>query len=55
MPRIRWFSGDGTSSTTFPTVTVGKGVILPIYGRIPPYENAMAGVYSDTVVATVEW
>ncbi len=45
--------GDGTGTTM--TVTMTFGLLTPpqpVYGAIPPMQNAPAGSYADTVVVT---
>ncbi len=48
--------GNGTSGTAnYSQVSPPNGtpVSVPVYGRIPPGQNAHAGIYGDTVVVTV--
>lgn len=48
--------GDGSGSTVTRTGT-GTGGPEPVnvYGRIPGRQNVTVGVYSDSVIVTVEW
>ncbi len=48
--------GDGTGGTVvYGPVAINRNQtrVVPVYGRIPATQDAAAGLYSDTVVATV--
>lgn len=49
--------GDGTGGSSFVTAIVSRDIILNsiIYSRVPPGQNVSAGIYSDTLTATVNW
>jgi spore coat protein U-like protein len=48
--------GDGTSGTGVAYYTsIGRLLTVPIYARTPLGQAVGPGVYSDTVVVTVEW
>jgi len=44
--------GDGTGGTSDRRTGASRGQPLPIFGRIPPRQDAASGVYTDTLVAT---
>ncbi|WP_020649845.1 Csu type fimbrial protein [Solimonas variicoloris] len=52
--------GDGTGSTQTVSDGYALGLLIvtrnyTVYGRLPARQNAASGVYSDTVVVTVEY
>ena len=49
--------GDGTGGSTTLTRTVGRNTPwnLNIFGRIPALQSVPAGLYSDTLTATILW
>jgi spore coat protein U-like protein len=48
--------GDGRGFSTFyQGLSSGTSVILPLFGRIPSRQPVEAGIYTDSVVITVEW
>lgn len=49
--------GDGSGSTFMQTNRVHKKRpwTQPVYGRVPPLQDASAGSYSDTVTVTIDW
>ena len=49
-----WGDGRGFSSF-YQGLSSGLPVILPLYGRIPAKQIVSPGVYTDTVVITIEW
>lgn len=51
-----WGDGTGGTSTyTNANPPNNQNVTLPIYGRIPASQDVSAGVYTDTVLATVNF
>ncbi|HET9361851.1 MAG TPA: spore coat U domain-containing protein [Vicinamibacterales bacterium] len=51
-----WGDGSGGTSTyTNVNPPNNQNVTLPIYGRIPASQDVSAGLYSDTVLATVNF
>jgi spore coat protein U-like protein len=48
--------GDGSSGTgTVSGTGTGANVGTPVYGRIPPGQNASVGSYSDVITVTVTY
>jgi spore coat protein U-like protein len=49
--------GDGTSGsrTVYGQSTLGTSNRYTIYGRIPPGQNVLGGVYTDIIYLTVEY
>jgi spore coat protein U-like protein len=49
--------GDGSGSTFIQSNRVNKNRpwTQPVYGRIPPLQDASAGSYSETVTVTINW
>lgn len=45
--------GDGVSGST--VSATGDAVNLTVYGRVPPLQNVVADVYSDTITITVSF
>lgn len=43
--------GDGLGSST--VSDTGNNVDLPVYGRIPGFQNVPANAYADTIIVTV--
>lgn len=53
---IIWGDGIGGGSSVKKTVTKNQSpVTLVVYGRIPALQNVGSGLYSDSVVVTVDW
>lgn len=48
-----WGDGSAGTADVTSTVTLLSPATLPVYGRIPPLQNARVGSYSDSIVATV--
>jgi spore coat protein U-like protein len=45
--------GDGSAGTFTDSPNPGNVTrTIPVYGRIPPLQDAAAGTYSDTIVVT---
>jgi spore coat protein U-like protein len=44
--------GDGTGGTSDRRIGASRGQPVPIFGRIPPLQDAASGVYTDTLVCT---
>ena len=52
-----WGDGGGGTTTYFnhnPQPN-DQDIVLPVFGRIPAGQDASVGVYSDTVVVTIEY
>ncbi len=50
---IVWGDGSGGSSIDVANPAPGNSTkSIPVYGRIPPRQDAAAGTYSDTIVVT---
>ena len=47
--------GDGTLGTSTVTVDTGAEPLVPVVGRIPAQEDAIAGNYSDSITVTVNF
>jgi len=49
--------GDGSGSTFMQSRRVHKNKpwTQPVYGRIPPLQDASAGSYNETVTVTINW
>lgn len=49
--------GDGTGGSSVVTSLVSKDAIFDaiVYSRVPAGQNVSAGIYSDTLTATVNW
>lgn len=47
--------GDGTGSSSSVAAAVNSTTTLNIFGRIPAGQDARVGVYSDTIVTTVDF
>jgi spore coat protein U-like protein len=47
--------GDGTSNSFIRNVTVDKNrnETVPMYGRIPPGQDPLVGLHSDTIIVTL--
>jgi len=50
--------GDGTGGTTMYSNANPRNntdVTVTIYGRIPPGQDVPAGIYTNTITATINW
>ena len=53
-----WGNGSGGTATQSlgALIAIGSGALpLTVYGRIPAKQNVAPGLYSDTIIATVEY
>ena len=50
-----WGDGTAGTSTVVRKVTKNKPEILTIYGRIQESQDVSAGLYSETLTATITW
>lgn len=54
-PGALWTTGNGTGGVNITPGGVTAPNVLPVYGRVPQGQNPAAGVYNDTVLATVNY
>lgn len=49
--------GDGSAGSVTPSNQLSRSTpwTLTLYGRIPPLQNVPAGLYSDSLTATIFW
>ncbi len=55
---IVWGDGTGGTSTVTDGYLVGLLTVTrdyPVYGRLPAQQNVMPGLYTDTIVVTVDY
>jgi len=50
---VVWGDGTGGTATVSRRPSDGSFVSVPVYGRLPPRQNVVAGDYADLVVVTV--
>ena len=54
--QVVWGNGSGgTQVLLHDSPKNGQSYTVPIYARIYPQQDAMAGVYADNLVVTIEW
>jgi spore coat protein U-like protein len=47
--------GDGTQGTQTVQINTGAEPLVPVFGRVPAQQSAIAGNYSDTITVTVSF
>ena len=49
--------GDATAATSWfmESNATGKPVTLTVFGRIPPGQDVAAGIYTDTIIVTIQF
>jgi len=54
-PGALWTTGNGTGGVNVTPSGVATPNVLTVFGRVPQAQDAAAGTYNDTVVATVNY